>query len=798
MRRGTWITFARPFLLLGLAFLCLWQPGLDANPTANTASRPGRLPSLGWEKRSDWINVRTDVSPPAVGDGQADDAAAIQGALTRLAASMREGGGARTESAVFFPAGTYRITRTLVLEGPVLGALLVGCGRDTRLVWDGEAGGKMLRLNGVSYSSFVGLELDGRGRAGVGFWWRSDRRFQTEVTHRHLAFRGFTDAGILEDPARAQALAETTFENCLFEECRRGVAFPQFNDYDYTFDGCEFRRCETAIECVHGNFYVRNCHFERSRNVDILDASEHGSSVRRCTSTGSRAFIERRSTVAPLTVQDCRVEGWTNPGGAVLLSRPPVLLMDCVFTRPPRDATGAGSPPVRAHSDGQRVLLSGTRVEGASGLFQAAARPKLYEIPPGRRGGMLRDAGQTFLQDRARVPRRVFDARRDFGARGDGTADDTDAIQKCIDATAGAGGDAIAYLPVGTYAVSRTLRITGRDYFVGGSGFYSRLVWNGAEGGTMVEVREPRGLVLENLAVGNDDGSAKNAEDIRQPGSKGATHMTYDGVYVFGMYQKQPFRKGLWFTGLGPREVVRMPHVQGNLHFVDSARATILANTTYEGSVVVEGKAVPRDGLLGFQTRLATVVTYGLYVRDSHSVVMSDFYVEQSDNGYRFEGSPGDPPGRATLQGAKVEFTVPPGEEEKNTTFDIRGYHGRIYFGPDQFYTEPKLKRIRQQGEAPVELFILGCSWYDSKPAVRLQGAGRLFSVGSEALGMTTIQYEAVDALPPEGLRALVPALDDLRRLGEADLRLNHPEAARPRAGWGDAKESRRPGNEPD
>jgi hypothetical protein len=736
-----------------------------------------RIPALHWEQRSDWINVRTDSTPPAVGDGKADDTDALQKALDRLAAATNEAAPAPAKgTTLYLPAGVYRITRTLSFTGPVVGALIVGCGRDTRLAWDGEPGGKMLHLNGISYSSFVGMELDGRGKAAVGFWYKSDKRFQTEVTHRHLAFRNFTDAGLLEDPARVQALAETTFENCLFEECRRGVVFPTFNDYDYTFDGCEFRHCDTGIECVHGNFYARNCHFEGSRSVDILDASEHGSSVRRCTSTGSKAFLSRATTVAPLTLQDCRVDGWTDPAGAVLLSRPPVMVFDCVFTHPPLDAQGAGSAPIRAHSDGQRVIVSGNAVQGAPGLFQAAPRPRVYEAPAGQRQGVIRSAAQAFLQEEARIPRRVFDAKRDFGAKGDGVADDTAALQKTIDAAAAASGDALAYVPAGSYVTTRTLSITGRDYFVGGSGWATRLVWKGPEGGTMVEVRDPQRVTLENLAIGTHDaGEMNNRMDVRQTGSGKPSHMTYDGVYVFGMYQKQPFRKGLWFTGLGAGDVVVMPHVQGNLHFVDCGRASILANCTYEGSVVVEGKDKGRDGLLGFQTRLATAVTYGLYLRDSHSIVMSDFYVEQSDSGYRFEGAPGDPPGRATIQGAKVEFTVPKDDPAKNTTFDILDYRGQIFFGPDQFYTEPKLKRIRQEGAGAVELFLVGCAWYDSKPEVQIGPAARLFIVGNEGFGMQNVQYGAEDAMTGETLPSLSHALDDLRRLGELDLRVNHP-----------------------
>lgn len=744
-------------------------------PVAAAQTTLPDIPVLHWEARSDWINVKTDVTPAAIGDGRADDTAAIQHALDRLAIATHEGGPApQGDAAVYLPAGTYRITHTLTLTGPILGALIIGNGCDTRLVWDGEVGGKMLHLNGVAYSSFVGLSLEGRGKAAVGFYYNSDKRFQTEVTHRHLSFRGFTDCGILNDPTRQQALAETTFENCLFEECHRGVAFPQFNDYDYTFDGCEFRHCDTGIECVHGNFYARNCHFEDSRTVDIQDGSEHGSSIRRCTSTGSNAFLVRATSVAPMTIQDCQVDGWKNTSGAILLSRPPVLLFDCVFTHPPRNLQGVGVPPLNAPGEGQRLIVSNNQVQGTDTLFQPQNHPKIYTVPSGRFKGVVRAANQSFLQSIANIPHRVFDAKRDFGAKGDGVTDDTTAIQKAIDAAAAASNDAIAYLPIGSYVVTRTLHITGRNYFVGGSGLMTRLIWKGPAGGTMIGVHEPQHVTLENIAVGNAGGNMNNSRDIHLTGSTRPSFMSYDGVYVYGMYQKQPLRQGLWFTGLGAEDVVVMPHVQGNLHFVNCGRATILANCTYEGSVVVEGKDKRRDGLLGFQTRLATIVTYGLYLRDNNNIVMSDFYIEQADNGYRFEGAADDPPGRATIQGAKVDFTPPKDNPTRNITFDIHNYKGQIFFGPDQFYTEPKLKRIEQAGTGAVALFLLGCAWYDSKPEVQMSQAAKLFTIGNEAYGMQAVQYGAEDVLPDQTLSSVSYALDDLRRLGAADMRFNH------------------------
>jgi hypothetical protein len=47
--------------------------------------RAVQIPELDWkEKRSDWINVKTDVTPVAIGDGIADDTTAIQNALDMI------------------------------------------------------------------------------------------------------------------------------------------------------------------------------------------------------------------------------------------------------------------------------------------------------------------------------------------------------------------------------------------------------------------------------------------------------------------------------------------------------------------------------------------------------------------------------------------------------------------------------------------------------------------------------------------------------------------------------------------
>ncbi|MBU0606591.1 MAG: hypothetical protein KKI08_01840, partial [Armatimonadetes bacterium] len=542
------------------------------------------IPSLNWQERSDWINVKTDVTPAAVGDGVADDTAAIQAALDNPA----------NPKSIYLPPGTYRLTETLVFKGASIGNLIVGHGRDTMLVWDGAEGGIMFRSNGIAYSRYEGLSWDGAGKAAVGFDHASDARFETEVRHEHEAFRRFKEFGLRVGNQQKIASAEILYRNCLFEDCGTALGFLTFNDYDNTVDRCEFRRCGVGIKDNKANFYARNCHFDHSSVCDIVIGSEHGSSVRRCTSVGSRRFIEVPFSIAPLTIQDCHVRDWTEPGPAVALSGSPVLLFDCSFIRQEMNV-----PPVSI-GGGQKLFISSNTPAEQAKLVTAPASATVYVIPPGQRQGQLKDATQTFLTDQAVTPGRLFDARQDFGAKGDGKADDTAALQATIDAAREAGQGALAYLPQGRYVISKTLRVTGRDYTFGGAGFRCTLLWRGAPDEPMMAIEGVRDVTLSRLSLGHhDNGPSPHGADIHVTSPPNTPcRLKLDEFFGYGMYQKQPDLHGLRFADLPAGSVIEGEGVQGNLRFTGCARATILFRTSYEGTITVEGEKQQRDGFL--------------------------------------------------------------------------------------------------------------------------------------------------------------------------------------------------------
>ena len=741
------------------------------------------IPELNWQKRSDWLDVTTDIKPAAKADGITDDTEALQSALD----AMRHG------STVFLPAGTYRITRTLVLQNTVqdgsekrlLGAAIIGCGRATKIVWDGAAGPDTSMLwvkSGMCHTGrYIGIVWDGKGRAGIGIDHRSNR-FETEVVHQHEAFRNFSNAGIRIGKGNFQS-AEILFENCLFENCGVGIAYINFNDYDNTVDGCEFRNCGIGVMDMHGNSYVRNCHFENSTNCDLRIHSEHGSSIRRCTSVGSNLFLHFTSFVAPITIQQCHVSRWKNPdspfsfGGDLA----PIILIDTTFSNPP-----GSTPPLRIPG---QMVLSGNHLKNGGDLIRGK-RDYGIDIPEGKIPEAELPAEQSFLKNAVEIPYKVFDAKKDFGAVGDGKVDDTEAIQKTIDAARQYGNNAIAYLPKGNYVISKTILVSGSDYYIGGSGSQTNIIWKGEEMGVMFHVHDPDHVVLEHMGIGQNPGT--ESIDILQTSSGKPSFIIYDGIYVYGMYRGNPFEKGIRMVGLSKNSTVLIRELTGNMRFTNCGQARILVNTSYYGNVVVEGKDKQRDGILGFLSRFSGEKPCTLYVKNNQNLVMSDYYVESAEQYAYFSGDIDDPPGRVVIQGAKLHCE---GYSLSMVPIAIDNYAGLIMIGHQQFNNSPKPSLISLSGSRPCDLILIGSEWYGTSPALnKVLPYGvkdsdvsacpiRVYTIGCEVKSWNKETDKPVnekfkdifDTWQTGTLEKVAMGFDELRRLGHLDLELNHP-----------------------
>jgi len=747
------------------------------------------IPNLPQVQRSDWLNVKTQT-PAAKGDGIADDTAAIQAAIDKLGNLGPDEShvSANRKYTIYLPAGTYKITQPLRISDigrayqSMMGVQLVGDGALTRLVWGGAAEREkaMIVSNGASEARYEGMILDGANLVGVGLDHASTRTFETEVDHLSLSFRNFTNAGIRVGSTNI-ASAEMLFKNCVFTDCSTGIQILASNDLDNVVTGCEFRRCSRGIVIGYlSNAYIRDSHFEGSTAVDIIAYGPiHPCSVRRCTSVGSKRFIVWSSSVATLQVQDCRVDKWTAtaantpapdfPGAIVLQpNTQPTVIFDCAFTNPP-DA----SPPI--YNAANALTISNNTSAGSPQLVGGPGKAPII-VPPGAKGASLTSASQNFLTTPV-LPKKVFDAKVDFGAHGDGALehDDTKAVQATINAAKKAGNGTIAYLPSGHYNISSTLDMSGSNYVVGGgaSGWHTELVWRGPAGNSpILHIHDVNNVRLENIAVGTSAGAGvqTNGVDIFQDG-KTAGSMTYDGVRVYGRYSHTPTVKGLRIEGLPAGSKVHLTKISGNTNFIDCSRAKILIDVSWDGAMTVGGgKELVRDGFLGCLTRLSTTNIYGLYVTDNQNLVMTDYYSESADAYWSISGLDGQPAGRVTIAGIKVHTK----NLDNQPTIKVDNYQGQVSAFGLQLFSAPDWNvnpySIEHTGDRPLDLVLAGNTATDiaSGLKVTLSPSGTLTPIGN-------FWVKPADNITPEGLAKVALALDDFRTLGALDLQMNYP-----------------------
>jgi hypothetical protein len=777
---------------------------LACGVSAATGADYPELPELNWEQRSDWINVKTGmegIGPAAVGDGVTDDTAALQAAFDKV----REPESAF--STVYMPPGTYRITREIYPKHARHDAAmhLRGHGRNTRIVWHGPKGGRMFRSDSAANSTFIGVVWDGRGIAARGFISDSTASMESKVTHQHQAFMNFTEQGSGTAHGKRNAngdfqlyLESSDWRNCLFINCGKGLVFWDFNDYIFTIDGCEFHDNDHGIWSERGNFYVRNSHFRRSRQADIVTHNDaHASSARRVTSIGSRAFYERAGSSggAIFTMQDCHIDSWSNPGYLIKIGKRasmPLAIFDCRFTNPPTT-----NPPVRLEASTVLVhsnnpwSTEGPPVGGQAGLVQ--------EIPRGARGGLIGSARQRFFRSSATVPGKVFDAKRDFGALGNGKADDSKAVQNTINAAREHGAGAIAHFPRGTYRVTRTINVTGGNYHVGGSG-YSLTTIRGTTS-PVVLITDPDNIQLEYIHI-RSGGELETA--VRQVSTVSApSRIHYENV-AFNFFGRQ-FVTPDTFTGPGAFEAVGLSkgsiltgwmfqaHLKG-ISFENCSAARIMLGHVGNhsgGAVRVKGTQTDRSGFFGILTGHTRY-----RIEDNQSVVASDTYIEQlgmhdwSQGPFIvLRGSSSLPAGRVTIGSPKLSGrnrrTPGPGTDPYEDYFMVDDYRGRLsnmvsdYGNSSKTYDPLKEAfRVICRGTAPLDVLLMGNHYGKGG-----SGARPVIEGGGNITRSLIANWNGKDPVPnvidSRSLRLASLALDDFRELGAMDLELNHSMSRR-------------------
>src|SRR5262245_52720149 len=421
---------------------------------------------------SSWADVRRDYG--AVGDGKADDTAAVQKALDDLSEHKKS-------CVLYFPAGTYRLTATVKTTRKAhtdgMGTV-VGESPDTTILrWDGSAGGTLFQYD-AWYAKISRLALDGAGKAGICLAYGD--AFSTYNETSDLVLKD-ADHGLWMATKDA-GQAENAVLRCRFLRCAKaGLYTNNFNSMDIWAWDCRFEDCGTGMLNGAGNFHAYRNLFLRSKVADRAIRNLMVFALVENTSIGSRGFMDWPGFTwgSPTSVTGNRIIEPTGERAIALNNGGPFLLADNVIKSRP----GKTGPEVQLTSGDQALIGNRYTVEDAvleNGRHLRideevvdpktinAKPPPLPDTPPNRK-------------------RKVFEVA---------AAADAAAVQKALDeAVKLHGRRPVVHLPRGTYRIGHTLTVpAGCDVQVIGDGaseVATVLEWAGQKGEPLLRLAGP-------------------------------------------------------------------------------------------------------------------------------------------------------------------------------------------------------------------------------------------------------------------------------------------------------------------
>jgi len=448
-----------------------------------------------------WTNVH---NYGAVGDGLADDTQPIQYALNDL-------GKAGKSSVLYFPAGKYRITKTLDLHGKFAVSLNGEDPATTSLIWDGPLKGVMLVANGVSLSTFSRITWNGDNKAGtgVGQWWnhRTIKQYSSFIRHVDEVFvdMGTGIAGGRIDSSDFGELdSETTILRTHFiRNSVAGISLGSFNALDWWIWDSQFINCARGVTNEFsagnvtgaGNFMVYRSLFRNSSVADVTIGNTQWFSLHNNTSIGSRRFLQAGNVGrngAQLILQNNRVIDTTDPVSISVGNMGPLIMIDNKI-RSTKSSNGA-VVAMNGSTAGRDVISIGNSYTVTKPIL--LPEPKVDRLLTLQDKTVSKESISDVLPDMPLVARnfnrRVLEVP--VGASGK-------MIQAIINiAASGTFDNPVIHLPSGEYPLDRTLTIPARTRLqLVGDGASSCFIWNGLAGHNMIELLGPSYATVRDL-----------------------------------------------------------------------------------------------------------------------------------------------------------------------------------------------------------------------------------------------------------------------------------------------------------
>jgi hypothetical protein len=503
-------------LALACALGCGGGDGSDATTTPPAASAP-ELATYDVEFAGPFDSWKSVKDYGATGDGVTDDTDAIQRAL-----DAQKDMTTNAFSVLYFPAGTYRLTKTLTTtraaHNDYLGLSLVGEDPATTILsWNGPAAGDMVHLD-LWHGKVSRLTFDGKGTAGTGLY-RGDQ-FSTYCELSDLWFKDMA-IGLQLGSDGSQGQAEHMVTRCKFERMSdAGVVTRNWNTLDIWLFSNLFSECRRGVHNFMGGFHAYRNVFLRSTDADILTDNLMQFAFVNNVSVGSKMFFDLESYMtwgAQVLVQGNRIDDYTGDHAIVTGSAGPFILLDNVV----KNRAGYDGAPLRLTANDQLLV----------GNTFTVAKPT--DVATGSWRGTLRVreidtkivAAANLPKPDTSIPPVLPNLHRKVFEVAAKTGDDAKAIQAAIDAAAAEPTESrpIVHIAKGDYQLARSVIIpAGKEVQIRGDGTEHGSVLNGggiADASPVLDVLGPsRASFYDFAVIGKGPGIVVRAAD--QPGAR--------------------------------------------------------------------------------------------------------------------------------------------------------------------------------------------------------------------------------------------------------------------------------------
>jgi len=479
-----WISVASVgFLLVGAVLL---DGGISSpsNVAVVTTPSSGSTAVTEWYGPfSSWDNVKTKYG--ARGDGVADDTAALSAALANV-------GSGSNSPVLYLPAGTYRVTQTLLLQSKSNIEIWGADPAATTIRWDGAAGGTLFWLDGTDNSHLGRLTFDGNTKANIAFDHskQNGTYFDGNNVFDDCVFKNATYG--VRGGAYGEGFASVVFNRCVFQQLTYGLSTWNWNALDGYLNQCVVENCQRGLYVYQGSSQVYGTIFRNNQwDIFYVPATPFFSAVSN-TSYHSGGFLymgDAGWNSSPVLLKGNQVIDPTNAVPIQVGQYGPLVLLDNIVAQ----QSGAVGPAIQCSNYwAPDVLAVGNSFTVGNWLTSSgtAIRSNLVDNTVVSRASLsLANPPDPAVAVNLNRP------LMDLGASDSGVA-----IQNAINS---ADNGALIHIPWGDHGCASPVVIAaGKVVTLVGDGPRSQLSWNGASGsGPLLELPAPSQATLAHLGL---------------------------------------------------------------------------------------------------------------------------------------------------------------------------------------------------------------------------------------------------------------------------------------------------------